>query len=345
MPLGSDARNASPRPPRRRRRPGRPRRRRDSARPALRRDYRVESLGDPERAVRTLEELARAGEAVALVLVGKSLSDATGGELLERARQLHPHAKRGLVVPPGAWADQPTAEAILDAMALGRIDYYVPRPAASPDEVFHQAISSFLLEWATERRMVPHTVHIVGEAVVGQGLRAEGGLRALRGPARLLPGRLGRGARAARQGGSRGEASADGPPRRAGPERPLQRRDRGGRRRPDRLRGARLRRRHRRRRAGGPVRGGLRRLRGAAHPRRGRGRHRRAGQVELADPQLPRLPAEGVSGSRLAEQAYEQASVFGASFVFMHRATALGRSGDQLSVSLVGRPARQRRVR
>ena len=43
---------------------------------------------------------------------------------------------------------------------------------------------------------------------------------------------------------------------------------------------------------------------------------------------------KGVSGSRLAEQAYEQASVFGASFVFMHRATALARSGDRLSVSL-----------
>src|ERR671925_1005928 len=36
---------------------------------------------------------------------------------------------------------------------------------------------------------------------------------------------------------------------------------------------------------------------------------------------------KGVSGSRLAEQAYEQASVFGARFVFMHRATALGPSG------------------
>ena len=41
----------------------------------------------------------------------------------------------------------------------------------------------------------------------------------------------------------------------------------------------------------------------------------------------------GVSGSRLAEQAYEQASVFGASFVVMHRATDLGRSGNQLDVS------------
>jgi thioredoxin reductase (NADPH) len=42
----------------------------------------------------------------------------------------------------------------------------------------------------------------------------------------------------------------------------------------------------------------------------------------------------GVSGSRLAEQAYEQASVFGARFVLMHRATALSRSGDRLNVSL-----------
>ena len=37
--------------------------------------------------------------------------------------------------------------------------------------------------------------------------------------------------------------------------------------------------------------------------------------------------AKGVSGSRLAEQAYEQASVFGARFLFMHgrRPRALGR--------------------
>ena len=43
---------------------------------------------------------------------------------------------------------------------------------------------------------------------------------------------------------------------------------------------------------------------------------------------------KGVSGSRLAEQAYEQALVFGASFVLMHRATALTRSGHWLRVSL-----------
>ena len=34
----------------------------------------------------------------------------------------------------------------------------------------------------------------------------------------------------------------------------------------------------------------------------------------------------GVSGSRLAEQAYEQASVFGASFVLMHRRPSSSRA-------------------
>jgi thioredoxin reductase (NADPH) len=43
---------------------------------------------------------------------------------------------------------------------------------------------------------------------------------------------------------------------------------------------------------------------------------------------------KGISGSRLAEQAYEQASVFGASFLFMHRATALAASGHGLDVVL-----------
>jgi len=44
--------------------------------------------------------------------------------------------------------------------------------------------------------------------------------------------------------------------------------------------------------------------------------------------------AMGVSGSRLAEQAHGQAVAFGASFLFMHRATALARSEDRLTVSL-----------
>ena len=102
------------------------------------------------------------------MLAAQWLPETTGSELLERVGQLHPHAKRGLLVAWGEWGHRPTAEAIFDSMALGRIDYYVLRPATSPDELFHQAISSFLLEWTEARRIAPHTIRVVGEAWAGR---------------------------------------------------------------------------------------------------------------------------------------------------------------------------------
>jgi thioredoxin reductase (NADPH) len=131
-------------------------------------NYRVVCTRSPDEALAILTRLSDAGQEVALVLAAQWLSGTTGSELLERVGQLHPHAKRGLLVPWRAWGDRPTAEAILDSMALGRIDYYVLRPAASPDELFHQAITSFLLEWTKARHTAPHTIHVVGESWSGR---------------------------------------------------------------------------------------------------------------------------------------------------------------------------------
>ena len=52
--------------------------------------YRVICVQSPQEARASLEELAAAGEDVALVLAGHSLSGTTGSELLEEARRLHP---------------------------------------------------------------------------------------------------------------------------------------------------------------------------------------------------------------------------------------------------------------
>ena len=52
-------------------------------------------------------------------------------------------------------------------MAHGRIDYYVLRPSGTPDEVFHSAVSSFLLEWSQSQKVAPHTIYVVGEAASG----------------------------------------------------------------------------------------------------------------------------------------------------------------------------------
>ena len=298
-------------------------------------DYRVMCLGDPGVALQKLTDLAHAGEDVALVLAGMPRSAMAPGGLLERVRELHPHAKRALLVPLDVWADSSSADAVRASIALGGADYYVVRPAGSPDEVFHQAVSSFLLEWATERRIVPHTVHIVGEAWSGRAYELREvfarcavphafcladsdqgrGFLAKAGPHAKLPlmilpdGRVlsdpsnAEIAEAAGAPGDFGEGTYDVAIVGAGP-------------------------------AGlsAAVYGGAEGLRVLVADEGGIGGQARSSSLIRNYLGFPK----GVSGSRLAEQAHEQASVFGASFVFMHRVTALARSGHLLYVSLAG---------
>jgi thioredoxin reductase (NADPH) len=134
------------------------------------RHYRIMCLSSPNDARVQLKELAENGDDVALVLAGQDLAGMTGTELLGEAGHLHPHAKRGLLVHWGSWGDEPAGEAIFDAIAHGRIDHYVLRPAAEPpDELFHQTISGLLLEWAETRRAFPYAIHIVSDSWTGRG--------------------------------------------------------------------------------------------------------------------------------------------------------------------------------
>ena len=296
-------------------------------------EYRIESLGDPEDALRMLQELADGGEDVALVLASSSLSSTSGGHLLEHVRRLHPQAGRVLLVPEYFWTDPATATPIRDAIALGRIDYYVPRPAGALDEVFHEAISGFLLEWARDRRVVPQTVHIVGETWSGRAYElrevfeqcaaphafclatSQQGRELIAGagpdvklPLMVLPG---------------GEALSD--PSDAeiaevvGAPAGLEEHDYdvviigAG---PAGLSAA--------------VYGASEGLRILVVDERGIG-----GQARSSSLIRNYLGfAMGVSGSRLAAQAHQQAAVFGASFLFLHRVTTLAASGDRFAVSI-----------
>jgi thioredoxin reductase (NADPH) len=132
------------------------------------RDYTVVCEASPEAALRTLERLSEEGTEVALALAGQWLSGVTGVELLARVHQLHPHAKRGLLIAWGEWGDRAMGDAIHDAIAHGQIDYYVVRPAEPPDEVFHQVVSTFLVEWSRSQRIAPHTIHVVGDSWSGR---------------------------------------------------------------------------------------------------------------------------------------------------------------------------------
>jgi thioredoxin reductase (NADPH) len=109
-------------------------------------NYRVVCGPSAESALRQLQSLRDAGEQVAIVLAAMS-PRVRGEALLADVHDLHPHAKRGLLIPWGGWGDEETADAIRNAMALGHIDYYVLKPWSVPDELFHRLVSEFLHEW------------------------------------------------------------------------------------------------------------------------------------------------------------------------------------------------------
>jgi thioredoxin reductase (NADPH) len=131
-------------------------------------DYRVCCLSSTEDALATLEALAAAGEQVALVLAGEVLSGAPGTRVLAEVRRTFPQALRVLLIGWGHLGDTRTGKAIFEAIARGRMDHYLVRPAPPPDEQFHLAISGFLLAWAYARRSAPNTIAVVGETWSGR---------------------------------------------------------------------------------------------------------------------------------------------------------------------------------
>jgi thioredoxin reductase (NADPH) len=113
--------------------------------------YRVLCERSPLSALAALDSMRDDGVEVAIVLAAQWMADMEGGELLATVGQLHPHAKRGLLIEWGAWGHRPTAEAIFEAMSHRHMDYYVMKPLQAPDEQFHRTIAEFLQEWSRTR--------------------------------------------------------------------------------------------------------------------------------------------------------------------------------------------------
>jgi thioredoxin reductase (NADPH) len=125
------------------------------------RDYQIVYSTSPSEALAQLESLRDTGDRVALVLAAQWMPELTGAELLGRVCDLHRGAKRVLLIGWGDWGDEPTAEAMREAMALGRIDYYTLKPWKSPDEFFHRTMTEFLHEWSRADATVPQEVTVV----------------------------------------------------------------------------------------------------------------------------------------------------------------------------------------
>lgn len=141
--------------------------------------YRVTCVPSVEQARALLAEAGASDDEFALVLAAQWLGGgSTGSELLDEVWSVHPRARRALLIEWGDWGQTPTGRAIFDGIARGCFDHYVVRPAASPDEMFHQTISSMLLDWAEATRAAPYTVHIVGTAWSGRAFEIREALQA-----------------------------------------------------------------------------------------------------------------------------------------------------------------------
>jgi thioredoxin reductase (NADPH) len=126
-------------------------------------DYRIVCASSTSEGCAALQSLADAGEIVAVVMADLWMPGEGGMECLTHAQDLHPGAKRALLVEWGAWADRDTADAILRAVALGHIDYYMLKPWRTPDELFHRTVSEFIHEWSRAESLGPRELAVVGE--------------------------------------------------------------------------------------------------------------------------------------------------------------------------------------
>jgi thioredoxin reductase (NADPH) len=118
------------------------------------RDYRIVCGTTPSEGVEAVQAIGAGSRS--LVLADRACLS------FPRARASCTRAKQ-LLTPWGGWGDDETALAIREAMLYGRIDYYVLQPSTAPDEYFHRTISELLLEWQRSDPEAPREVTVVAD--------------------------------------------------------------------------------------------------------------------------------------------------------------------------------------
>lgn len=129
-------------------------------------DYQVLTADSAEVGIKILEELAHRRQEVALVAADLHLPGVDGIEFLARARALHQHAMRALLVAMdkrGTRIPFDALESLQRATALGRIDFWVVKGWAAPEELFYPQIQEALTAWTRANHPRHEVLRVVGE--------------------------------------------------------------------------------------------------------------------------------------------------------------------------------------
>jgi thioredoxin reductase len=123
-------------------------------------DFEVVVCGQPEELTARMRALRAAGTVVAMVIGGVGAHDPGCIDALAAVRASDP---KTLLVTAVRWGDWASAKPVFDAMTLGKIDHWVGCPEGSPDEEFHSSVTAFLWEWQSRHGGGFEAVRVIGE--------------------------------------------------------------------------------------------------------------------------------------------------------------------------------------
>lgn len=121
-------------------------------------DFRVIGESSAATGLAALRRLADEYQQVALLIADHGMSEMPGVEFLARAHEMHPLAKRVLLVERDYSARSP----IVGAMTLGHADYHLTKPWVLEQDLYRE-ISGFLAEWAKDQHVGFDLFQVIGK--------------------------------------------------------------------------------------------------------------------------------------------------------------------------------------
>jgi len=120
-------------------------------------DFDVIGQSDVAEGLAVLRELADRHEPVALLIVDHDMPGMPGIDFLARAHQMHPMARRVLLVE----RDYSVRSPVVQAMTLGQADYHVTKPWLLEQDLY-RIVSEFLADWAKDQSRGFDLFYVIG---------------------------------------------------------------------------------------------------------------------------------------------------------------------------------------
>jgi thioredoxin reductase (NADPH) len=119
-------------------------------------NYRILRAGSGQAALDTCTHMKERGEEVALIVSDQRMPGIAGVDLLERVQGIYPQARRVLLT---AYAD---TEAAIRAINAARIHYYLTKPWDPPEERLYPVLDDLLEDWQTGYKPPFEGIRVVG---------------------------------------------------------------------------------------------------------------------------------------------------------------------------------------